>query len=325
MSLKLRERRRPSLLLPPQSSPAGPPGIISATAAEPRKRPSAHLPAGGRDSERGSDQHRYLPRGPPELLRLPAPEHAEHRCPCPGRRPVQAGTGAGSHDFAVAQFYDDGHLSAGAWSANERRLPARKFQRDAWPRSCKPPVSTRRPSWAGFRWTRDSASTRASRPTTAASARRDGATTAARPRKSPVGDWPGWNRTRSQRTRNRSSSSCTTTTPTGPTIPPPPFDKTFADDPYTGGLAYIDLWIGRVLQRLRELGLYDNTLVIVAGDHGESLDEHGERTHSFFVYHSTLHVPLVIRAPGRGASSGQGAGSRAPCSVLPAPCWLSRR
>jgi len=85
-----------------------------------------------------------------------------------------------------------------------------------------------------------------------------------------------------------------------PYRPPPPFDKTFADDPYTGGIAYIDSWIGRVVDHLRARGLYDNTLIIIVGDHGESLGEHGEQTHAFYVYQSTLHVPLVIRAPGLG-------------------------
>ena len=85
-----------------------------------------------------------------------------------------------------------------------------------------------------------------------------------------------------------------------PYQPPPPFDKTFADDPYAGGIAYIDSWIGRVVDHLRARGLYDNTLIIIVGDHGESLGEHGERTHSFFVYQATLRVPLVIRAPGLG-------------------------
>jgi arylsulfatase A-like enzyme/Tfp pilus assembly protein PilF len=85
-----------------------------------------------------------------------------------------------------------------------------------------------------------------------------------------------------------------------PYQPPPPFDKTFADDPYAGGIAYIDSWIGRVIARLRELNLYESTLLIIAGDHGESLGEHGERTHAFYAYQSTLRVPLVIRAPGLG-------------------------
>ena len=83
-----------------------------------------------------------------------------------------------------------------------------------------------------------------------------------------------------------------------PYQPPPPFDKAFADDPYAGGIAYVDSWIGRVIGRLRELGLYDNTLLVIVGDHGESLGEHNERTHCFFAYQATLRVPLVIRVPG---------------------------
>ena len=71
----------------------------------------------------------------------------------------------------------------------------------------------------------------------------------------------------------------------------------YADDPYAGEIAYIDNCIGRVLDRLRELGFYDNTLVIVTGDHGESLREHGETEHGFFIYQCTLRVPLVIRMP----------------------------
>jgi tetratricopeptide (TPR) repeat protein len=43
--------------------------------------------------------------------------------------------------------------------------------------------------------------------------------------------------------------------------------------------------------------LADRTIVIVAGDHGEGLGEHGEETHGFFVYESSMHVPLIIRAP----------------------------
>ncbi len=85
-----------------------------------------------------------------------------------------------------------------------------------------------------------------------------------------------------------------------PYEPHPPRTSPFSDDPYAGEIAYIDDCIGQVLDRLRALGVYDNTLVIVTGDHGESLGEHGEITHSYFVYQSTLHVPLVIRAPGCG-------------------------
>ncbi|MGA2257247.1 MAG: sulfatase-like hydrolase/transferase, partial [Thermoguttaceae bacterium] len=83
-----------------------------------------------------------------------------------------------------------------------------------------------------------------------------------------------------------------------PNDPHPPYVSEYTDDPYAREIAYVDNCIGQVLDRLRALGVYDNTLVIITGDHGEGLGEHGEPTHCYFVYQSTLHVPLVIRAPG---------------------------
>jgi arylsulfatase A-like enzyme/tetratricopeptide (TPR) repeat protein len=85
-----------------------------------------------------------------------------------------------------------------------------------------------------------------------------------------------------------------------PYAPHPPDTSPYGDDPYAGEIAYIDHCIGGVLDRLRALGVYDNTLVIITGDHGESLGEHGELTHTYFIYQCTLHVPLVIRTPGCG-------------------------
>ena len=79
-----------------------------------------------------------------------------------------------------------------------------------------------------------------------------------------------------------------------------PYTNPYADDHYSGELAYVDACIGRVFDRLRTLGVYDNTLLIITADHGEGLGEHGEPTHAYFIYQSTLHVPLVIRAPGCG-------------------------
>jgi len=82
-----------------------------------------------------------------------------------------------------------------------------------------------------------------------------------------------------------------------PYEPHPPHTSAYTDDPYAGEIAYIDHCIGDVLDRLRALRVYDDTLVIITADHGESLDEHGESDHGFFIYQSTLHVPLVIRMP----------------------------
>src|SRR5581483_5445944 len=55
--------------------------------------------------------------------------------------------------------------------------------------------------------------------------------------------------------------------------------------------------VGRVVRFLKQKGLFQKTLLIVAGDHGEGLGEHGEKTHGFFIYNSTLHVPLIVHLP----------------------------
>jgi choline-sulfatase len=79
--------------------------------------------------------------------------------------------------------------------------------------------------------------------------------------------------------------------------PPEPFRTRFAESPYDGEIAYADHELGRVIAYLKQHGLYDRTLIILASDHGESLGEHGEKEHGFYVYHSTLHVPLVVKPP----------------------------
>jgi len=86
--------------------------------------------------------------------------------------------------------------------------------------------------------------------------------------------------------------------PHQPLEPPTPYDQLFAHDPYRGEIAYADESLGVLMERLRRLGVDDNTLVIFTSDHGEGLDEHNESTHSMLLYQSTLHVPLVMRLPG---------------------------
>ena len=56
-----------------------------------------------------------------------------------------------------------------------------------------------------------------------------------------------------------------------------------------------------MIEKLKDLGVYDSTLLIVTSDHGESLNEHRERTHGYFIYHSTMHVPLIIKVPSAKA------------------------
>jgi choline-sulfatase len=81
--------------------------------------------------------------------------------------------------------------------------------------------------------------------------------------------------------------------------PPAPFSERFRDDLYEGEIAYVDEQIGRLRGALDGLGLLEGTVVVVVSDHGESLGEHGESTHGVFLYQSTLHVPLIVVAPGR--------------------------
>ncbi len=81
--------------------------------------------------------------------------------------------------------------------------------------------------------------------------------------------------------------------PHEPYAPPEPFRSRFASDLYTGEIAYADEQLGQLLDHLRAAALLDDTLVIVAGDHGEALGDHGERTHGLFAYNATLKVPLI--------------------------------
>ena len=85
--------------------------------------------------------------------------------------------------------------------------------------------------------------------------------------------------------------------PHTPYKPPPPYDELYADHPYSGEIAFTDSQIGRIWSFLEANGLTDNLFLILAGDHGESLGEHGEGAHGFFVYQAALHVPLIVVTP----------------------------
>jgi choline-sulfatase len=82
-----------------------------------------------------------------------------------------------------------------------------------------------------------------------------------------------------------------------PYDPPEPYRTEYAGRPYNGEIAFVDSQLGRVIAFLERERLLDRTVVAVIGDHGESLDEHGEASHGFFVYESTTRVPFIIRAP----------------------------
>ena len=86
--------------------------------------------------------------------------------------------------------------------------------------------------------------------------------------------------------------------PHDPYDPPPPFAQKYSDKPYDGEIAYADSAVGDFVAYLKSHGSYDPSLVIVVGDHGEGLGEHGEETHGIFLYDSTTHVPLIVKLPG---------------------------
>ena len=83
-----------------------------------------------------------------------------------------------------------------------------------------------------------------------------------------------------------------------PYRPPAPYSEQYKDRPYDGEIAFADSQVGRLITFLKAKGLYQNTLIVLSGDHGESLGEHGEKTHGFFIYNATLHVPVIIHLPG---------------------------
>jgi arylsulfatase A-like enzyme/Flp pilus assembly protein TadD len=86
--------------------------------------------------------------------------------------------------------------------------------------------------------------------------------------------------------------------PHEPYDPPEPFKTHYASEPYDGEIAYTDSVVGSVLEVLQRHGLYQNTVIAVAADHGEAFGEHGEKSHGIFLYDETIHVPLLLKLPG---------------------------
>jgi arylsulfatase A-like enzyme/Flp pilus assembly protein TadD len=94
-----------------------------------------------------------------------------------------------------------------------------------------------------------------------------------------------------------------------PYDPPEPFKTRYAAAPYDGEIAYVDFAVGKLIDQLRVDGVYEGSVIAVMADHGESLGEHGEAFHGFFLYDETIHVPLMIKLPGE-VSAGNRNGTR---------------
>jgi arylsulfatase A-like enzyme/Flp pilus assembly protein TadD len=82
-----------------------------------------------------------------------------------------------------------------------------------------------------------------------------------------------------------------------PYDPPEPFKTHYASALYDGEIAYTDSIVGSFVEVLRKHGLYQNSLIAIAADHGEAFGEHGEERHGMFLYDETIHVPLLLKLP----------------------------
>jgi choline-sulfatase len=97
--------------------------------------------------------------------------------------------------------------------------------------------------------------------------------------------------------------------PHDPYEPPAPFSEIYKGRLYDGEIAYADSALAHFVAYLKAHGWYDNAMIVVVGDHGEGLGEHGENTHGIFLYDSTTHVPLILKLP-RESSAGKVIGAQ---------------
>lgn len=94
--------------------------------------------------------------------------------------------------------------------------------------------------------------------------------------------------------------------PHSPYDPPEPFRTEYSTHLYDGEIAYADHELGSLIAWLKQNHFYDSSLIVMLSDHGESLGEHGEDEHGFFVYNATVHVPLIVKPPvGSGIPTGR--------------------
>ncbi len=94
--------------------------------------------------------------------------------------------------------------------------------------------------------------------------------------------------------------------PHSPYDPPEPYRSEYRSHLYDGEIAYADHELGNLVAWLKQNHLYDSSLIVALSDHGESLGEHGEDEHGFFVYNATVRVPLIVKPPaGTGIAAGR--------------------
>lgn len=81
-----------------------------------------------------------------------------------------------------------------------------------------------------------------------------------------------------------------------PYDPPSPFKEEFLESPYDGEIAYMDYYVGKTIEKLREKNILNRTLIILVGDHGEAIGEKEVAGHGVFLYDVTMRVPLIFYA-----------------------------
>jgi len=104
--------------------------------------------------------------------------------------------------------------------------------------------------------------------------------------------------------------------PHTPYTPPEPFRSRFRN-PYDGEIATADSIVGTFVARLKELGVYDDAIVILTSDHGEGLSEHGEEQHGILLYTEAIHVPLIVKLPHAMRGNTRISGNAALVDVVP--------
>jgi len=111
--------------------------------------------------------------------------------------------------------------------------------------------------------------------------------------------------------------------PHTPYTPPEPYQSEYRQNPYLGEIAFTDSQIARLTDYVDRNGLRDDLFIVLAADHGESLGEHQESTHGFFVYQEAVHVPLIVATPFaglRGVTSRETVGL---VDVMPTVCEMA--
>jgi arylsulfatase A-like enzyme/Tfp pilus assembly protein PilF len=82
-----------------------------------------------------------------------------------------------------------------------------------------------------------------------------------------------------------------------PYAPPEPLATTYRNEPYLGEVSAADAALLPLVSPILNQGAASRTMVIVTGDHGEALGDHGESTHGIFAYEATLRIPLIVYQP----------------------------